>query len=85
MSSERAASGPIEGGVMPARFNSTSGPSMPPAPFTRTLPTDPYRVVGERGQVQYEWHIDGIDIEVTFDASGRFDGVLVDRSYRMPT
>ena len=41
---------------------------------------DPWKVVGNRGQVQYEWHQDGWDIEVEFTPDGHIEGVYVGRS-----
>jgi hypothetical protein len=41
---------------------------------------DPWKVVGSRGQVQYEWHQDGWDIEVEFTPDGVIESVLVSRA-----
>lgn len=46
----------------------------------RLRPTAPLVALGERGQTQYEWYQDGLDIEVEFTAEGRIDTVLVGRS-----
>lgn len=42
--------------------------------------TEPFVVHGERGQVQYEWHQDGWDIEVEFRPDGTIEGVYVGRA-----